>query len=71
MQTAKPTAAPALEITTSRQLQLWMAEQRVSIVLTTYQIERLFLLWLKPDVRRPIALGFKTGEIRRVVSIAE
>jgi hypothetical protein len=41
-------AAPALEISTSRQMLGWMAEQRLSIALTTYQIGKLFLLGLKP-----------------------
>jgi uncharacterized protein (TIGR03032 family) len=41
-------AAPTLEITTSRQMLGWMAEQRLSIALTTYQIGKLFLLGLKP-----------------------
>lgn len=41
-------ATPTLEITTSRQLLAWMAQQRLSIALTTYQIGKLFLLGLKP-----------------------
>ncbi|MFW6730723.1 MAG: TIGR03032 family protein [Synechococcus sp.] len=40
-------AAPAFEITTSRQLLSWMAEQRLSLALTTYQIGKLFSLGLK------------------------
>lgn len=40
--------APTLEITTSRQMLAWMAEQRLAIALTTYQIGKLFLLGLKP-----------------------
>jgi len=39
----------ALEIVTSRQLLNWMAEQNISIALTTYQIGKLFLLGLRPD----------------------
>jgi len=41
-------SAPTLEITTSRQMLAWMAQQRLSIALTTYQIGKLFLLGLKP-----------------------
>jgi uncharacterized protein (TIGR03032 family) len=40
-------AAPALEITTSRQMLAWLAEHKLSIALTTYQIGKLFLLGLK------------------------
>ena len=42
-------AAPAFEITTSRQFLAWLAEQRLSIALTTYQIGKLFSLGLKPS----------------------
>lgn len=42
-------APPALEISTSRQMLAWMAEQKLSIALTTYQIGKLFFLGLKPD----------------------
>ena len=45
-------AAPALEITSSRQMLGWMAEQHLSIALTTYQIGKLFLLGLKADGRQ-------------------
>ncbi len=41
-------AAPALDITTSRQMLAWLDEQKLSIALTTYQIGKLFLLGLKP-----------------------
>lgn len=41
--------APSLEITTSRQMLSWMAEQQLSIALTTYQIGKLFFLGLKPN----------------------
>ncbi|MFM9971011.1 MAG: TIGR03032 family protein [Burkholderiales bacterium] len=40
-------ATPQLEITTSRQMLAWLAEQKLSIALTTYQIGKLFLLGLK------------------------
>jgi len=42
-------AAPAFEITTSRQLLSWMAEQQLSIALSTYQIGKLFSLGLKAN----------------------
>ena len=42
-------AAPALEITTSRQMLAWLAEQQVSLALTTYQIGKLFFIGLKPN----------------------
>lgn len=49
--TQAPTQAgattPSFEITTSRHLMAWMAEQKLSIALTTYQIGKLFLLGLK------------------------
>lgn len=37
-----------LEITTSRQLLSWLAEQKISIALTTYQIGKLYFIGLKP-----------------------
>ncbi len=40
-------SSPSLEITASRQMLAWMAEQNLSIALTTYQIGKLFLLGLK------------------------
>jgi uncharacterized protein (TIGR03032 family) len=42
-------AQPALEITTSRQFLAWLAEQKLSMALTTYQIGKLFFLGLKAD----------------------
>ncbi|HRF73419.1 MAG TPA: TIGR03032 family protein [Accumulibacter sp.] len=42
-------AAPALEITTSRQMLAWLAEQQLSLALTTYQIGKLFFIGLKPN----------------------
>lgn len=42
-------AVPPLEISTSRQFLSWLAEQRLSIALTTYQIGKLFLLGLKEN----------------------
>jgi uncharacterized protein (TIGR03032 family) len=47
MQDTEATAAPLFEITTSRHLMSWMAEQKLSLALTTYQIGKLFLLGLK------------------------
>lgn len=41
--------APSLEITTSRQFLPWMAEQKLSVAFTTYQIGKLFLLGLKDN----------------------
>jgi len=40
---------PSFEITTSRQLLAWLAEQQLSIALTTYQIGKLFSLGLKAN----------------------
>lgn len=45
--TASP--EPSLEITTSRQFLSWMAEQHLSLALTTYQIGKLFSLGLKAN----------------------
>ncbi|MEO5339341.1 MAG: TIGR03032 family protein [Magnetococcus sp. MYC-9] len=42
-------APPPLEITTSRQMLPWMAEQNLSLTFTTYQIGKLFFLGLKPN----------------------
>jgi uncharacterized protein (TIGR03032 family) len=39
--------SPTFEITTSRHFMAWMAEQKLSLALTTYQIGKLFLLGLK------------------------
>ncbi|MFM7268778.1 MAG: TIGR03032 family protein [Cyanobium sp.] len=46
---AMTSTPPAFEITTSRQLLAWMAEQHVSLALTTYQIGKLFSLGLKAN----------------------
>ncbi|MES2979453.1 MAG: TIGR03032 family protein [Pseudomonadota bacterium] len=40
-------AVPKFDLTTSRHLMAWMAEQKLSIALTTYQIGKLFLLGVK------------------------
>jgi uncharacterized protein (TIGR03032 family) len=42
-------AAPALEITTSRQMLAWLAEQQLSLALSTYQIGKLFFIGLKAN----------------------
>ena len=49
MDTNETTPAPTLEITTSRQMLSWLAEQKLSITLTTYQIGKLYFIGLKPD----------------------
>ena len=48
-QTETTPSTPALEITTSRQMLSWMAEQNLSLAFTTYQIGKLFFLGLKPN----------------------
>ena len=42
-------AKPAFEITTSRHFLSWLAEQKLSMALTTYQIGKLFLLGLRDN----------------------
>jgi len=42
-------ATPQLEITNSRQFPAWLAEQQLSLALTTYQIGKLFLIGLKSE----------------------
>ena len=49
MSTPEPQAPPAFELSASRQLLSWLAEQKLSLALTTYQIGKLFFLGLKPD----------------------
>lgn len=44
MNSSAASIPPAFEISTSRQMLSWMAEQQLSIALTTYQIGKLFLL---------------------------
>lgn len=46
MANTEATATPPLEITTSPHMLAWLAEQKLSIALTTYQIGKLFLLGL-------------------------
>ena len=40
---------PKIELLASRHFTAWLAEQRLSLALTTYQSNKLFLLGLKPD----------------------
>lgn len=49
MNASKTTAVPVLEITTSRQMLPWLAEQKLAIALTTYQIGKLYFIGLKSD----------------------
>ncbi len=49
-ETAAP-AAPAFEISTSRQFAAWLAEAGASLAFTTYQAGKLFFIGLKPDGR--------------------
>ncbi|WP_295626748.1 TIGR03032 family protein [uncultured Nitrosomonas sp.] len=47
--TPAPAPAPMLEMSTSRQMLSWLAEQRLSITFTTYQVGKLYFIGLKPD----------------------
>jgi hypothetical protein len=53
MPTQTPGAAPASEpwlvVSASRQFPAWLATERVSLAVTTYQTGKLILLGLKPD----------------------
>ena len=42
---------PTIEVTTSRMFTSWLASQRASIALTTYQTGKIFLLGLQPNGR--------------------
>src|SRR5262249_51773147 len=42
---------PWIEVTSSRQFPVWLAEQRISLAFTTYQAGKLFLLGQQPDGR--------------------
>ncbi|MGH9176881.1 MAG: DUF4915 domain-containing protein, partial [Vicinamibacterales bacterium] len=44
-------ATPKLEISASRQLPAWLAEQKLSLAFTTYQSGKLMLVGLRPDGR--------------------
>lgn len=49
MENLENSNSPSLEITTSPQILAWLAEQNLSMALTTYQIGKLFLIGLKPN----------------------
>ncbi len=49
MATNETATPPVLEINTSRQMLAWLAEQNLSIALTTYQVGKLYFIGLKPD----------------------
>lgn len=49
MEKQESAVQPSLEVTASRQMLSWLAEQKLSIALTTYQIGKLFFLGLKPS----------------------
>lgn len=49
MDTNETTPAPVLEMSTSRQMLSWLAEQKLSIAFTTYQVGKLYFIGLKPD----------------------
>ena len=54
---AKPAAAaeaPKFEFLCSRQFTSWMAQERLSLVFTTYQVGKVFWLGLQPDGRLEI-----------------
>ena len=50
----QPPGKPQFECHTSRQFTAWMAEQRVSLAFTTYQVGKFFMLGLQPDGRLDI-----------------
>ncbi len=49
MDSSETEVKPTLEISSSRQLLSWLAEQQLSIALTTYQVGKLYFIGLKPD----------------------
>ena len=60
-----------LELNTSCQFVSWIREQRLSIAFTTYQTGKFFLIGLRPGVTMPSALGLKTDEVRRMITLEE
>ncbi len=46
--------APQIEVTTSRMFNSWLADQRASLVLTTYQTGKIFFIGLQPTGRLSI-----------------
>ena len=49
MASSETPVMPKLEITTSRQLLSWLAEQKNSIALTTFQMGELYFIGLKSE----------------------
>ena len=49
MDSSETEVKPTLEISSSRQLLSWLAEQQLSIAMTTYQVGKLYFIGLKPD----------------------
>jgi uncharacterized protein (TIGR03032 family) len=47
-------ATPEVAFTASRQFTAWLAEQRLSLAFTTYQVGKLFLIGLQPNGRLSI-----------------
>ena len=50
-QTAAPETDARFELTTSRQFESWLAEQKVNLAFTTYQAGKLFFLGIGPEGR--------------------
>ena len=46
--------APKIEVTNSRMFNSWLAGQRASLVLTTYQTAKIFFIGLQPNGRLSI-----------------
>ena len=51
MHNESPLANRGFELFASRQLTAWMAEHRLALTFTTYQVGKLFLLGMQPDGR--------------------
>ncbi|MGF1532492.1 MAG: TIGR03032 family protein [Bernardetiaceae bacterium] len=49
--TQTPSATPKIELSASAYFPAWLREQQVSLGITTYQTNRLFLIGVKPDGR--------------------
>ena len=72
---------PWAEVYNSRDFPGWLASQRVSLAFTTYQTAKLFFIGLQPGGqmtdhawtfnRWPMALGFASDEIQRLLSIGD
>jgi uncharacterized protein (TIGR03032 family) len=48
---AAPAREPQIEVTTSRMFNAWLARERASLVLTTYQTGKIFFIGLQPNGR--------------------